>query len=358
MSLSIKQRKFIRRIVIISIIILLVIIALPIKVPIKIKTRGKVVPRSAYRIIQNLPDGLKFELKHYLISDSDKMKIFNFDRGDVVDLDFVFGDNPDKLVQKDDSIVSIHSEQLEYKITELKGQLQQRKALLQSYKSGEKKAVIQKAREQLELQKIKAAEQKIIYRRIEKLYQSNLASKQEYEKAKNLLDIYQSEVRIAKSHLETLTSGEKPEQIEVINKEIKALDNQLEQLVNQKKKYTISSPLSGYAYTNSSVDTLLTIEDHSSAGVIFPVPLEKIAEVKVGQTVELLLPELRKRSSAKIIDIENTIMNMNTHQLITVTALLDSNNIPTGSVVKCKIQCGKESIYNKILKMFRSVEIN
>lgn len=358
MDLSIKQRIFVRRIILIVVICLIVIVLLPVKIPSNIKTQGYIIPKSNYQIIKLLPDGFIAEMQHYIGESKDAIQSFNFERGDVVKIDINQASLSNEMVRQGDTLAVINSSQLEYALTELKGQLEQKRSLLKSYKTGDKASVIQQAQHQLKLKQHQVATQKKITTRIKELYKANLESKQNYEQAHNLLNIYKSEVEIAKAQLKTVKTGEKLELIELVEQEIKNLQKQIKQLQNKKESHALISPISGQAYTNFSSDTICAVEDQSVLGVVFPIQAAQLEEVEIGQTVKVSSPIMQKNISAEIITINKKVTNMGTAQIFTAIAQLKNTEIPTGTRVKCKILCGKESIYRKIIKIFRTVEIN
>lgn len=353
-----RKRKWIYRISFIVVIIILAALLLPLEVAVKINTGGRIVPKSDYRIIASLPDAFTLEENHYLSAKGNGKQSFIFDRGDVVGLKLNDIISQNNNVQRNDSIGVIESEQLELMLVQKKGELKQKKALLKSYKSGEKESVIKAARKQLELNKTRAENQRKIFKRTRELYQSNLISKQEFERVKNLLETYELEVEIAKTNFKRVTTGQKPEMIDFVKSEIKTLQNELNRLKTKQKEYHLNSPITGQTFINYNSDTLLTIEDRSVLGVVFPVPLERMNDLKVGQEVKVQSIGLNSKSSGEVIKIEDKIHNINNQQVLVVTALLEDNNMPTGMSVKCQVFCGRESLYQKMIEVFKSVEVN
>ena len=103
---------------------------------------------------------------------------------------------------------------------------------------------------------------------------------------------------------------------------------------------------------------MLKIENRSSLAVLIPVQLDKKSRLKFGQIVEVKSKDLKIISLAKIVKISNEVHTVANNQFVLVTALLNENTIPSGSVVDCKIQCGNEQIFKNLVKSFKEVEIN
>ena len=352
------RRIVIRRLLQIVIISFLSVVILMQKMNIEIKTVGKIFPKSDYRIIQEFPNSLKTETNYYFSSSSNIKQSFNFERDDVIEFDLSNQYAINTIISKHENIGVINSTKLNYEILVIEGKIVENQALLKSYMAGKKKSIIEEANNRLELRKAKLDEQKLIVDRMKELNKSNLISAQEYERAKTNLNVCEIEVLVAKSNLTTVLTGEKPEMIDLVKSNIFTLQNKLNLLNKKKQKYSLLSPISGITYKSYNSDTLFTIEDQSTLGVMFPIKLEKMEEVNIGQVVTILLPELKQKTTAKIIKIENRVTNIHNNQIFIVTAILEKNTIPSGSLVKCKVQCGSESIFQNIYKMFRPIEIN
>ena len=351
-----RKKLLIQRTIQILIIFTCFLIILFQNIKVEIKTIGKVIPQSDYRLIQDLPNGLRSELNHYLVKLPGERHSYNFERKDVIDFDII--NQQAGLIQKGEEIGIIHSDLLNYEIINLEGQIRENSAILKSNLAGEKQSIIEEAENNLKLQQTKYKEQKLIVCRLEELKQLDLVSDQEYEIAKGLLDVYEIKVLMAKSNLNTVKTGAKTEDITIVKEQINILRKELKTYKNKKKKYTIKSPIPGILLANMHSDTLLTIENHEKLGVMFPVKLKNIEDIVIGQTVELLLPELKIEASAKIVAIEQKVNAILNHQVFIATAELNQNTIPSGSQVKCKIQCGLQPVYKYLIDMFRPIEIN
>ena len=339
-----------------TIIIILGIIVLFHKTNSRIKSVGQIIPQSELRLISNLPDNLLIETNHYFSDQPTQRKTYNFDRGDIVDMNFHKGLFGNRQFNQGDIIGTIESTLLNKEIVKVTGELDQAQATLKAALSGEKSSIVEAAENQLKLTETELSQQKIIVKRMAELKKSNLVSDQEFEIAENYLKECEIEVLAAKANLNTVATGEKPEAITVYRKNIKALESELDLLRQKQKQYNIIAPFDGV--TTFVSDTLLTFSNQNYLGVIFPVQLSKREAIKAGQKIDITLPELSMKSSGVIVSINRHATNVSGRQIVMVTAKLKAQSFPLGAIVKCNVYCDSEPVYKNILKMFRYIEIN
>ena len=352
-----KKQILIRSLIIILIVFVALLVLLQ-KRSIQIKTAGKIIPSSDFRLIQDFPNSLILEENHYLHSENNKRSSFNFDRGDVVDFTIKKNKNFNSYIEKNTKLGSINSEKLSQEILQIEAELNKTRAQLIADSTGRKNSVIEKAKNDIKLRETQLKEQKLIVERMGELKKSNLVSEQKYEFAKNDLDIQELQVLVAQSNLETVLTGAKPEAVKVYHYQIKSLEKELKLLKNRKKKYEILSPISGDIEFHQHSDTLLTIENRNELAVIFPVTIDKISKININQEVIISLKNLNLQSNGSITKIDNKIHVINNNQFFIVTAKIEKNIFPSGSIVNCNIQCEKEQIIKNFITKFKQIEIN
>lgn len=324
----------------------------------QIKTSGKIIPVSDFRIIQDLPNSLILEENHNLKVENNKRSSFNFDRGDVIDFTINKRNILSSNISKNKKLGSINSEKLNQEILQIEADLNRTIAQLLADSTGRKNSIIEKAKNDIKLQETQLYKQNLIVERMGELRKSNLVSEQEYEFAKNELEVRELQVLVSQTNLETVLTGIKPEAVKVFHSQIKSLEKELNLLKNRQKKYEILSPISGIIEFHQHSDTLLTIENRNELAVIFPIAIDKLSKVNINQKVIVSLKNLSQQSDASIVKIDKKIHVINNNQFFIVTARLDKNIFPSGSIVTCNIQCEKEQIIKNFITKFKQIEIN
>lgn len=350
-----KVNKIFRQLVITLILIFIFSALLMKKMNSRIKSIGQIFPAQELKIFPKFPDNLLIEHWYSDKTECCIKRSYNFDRGDIVQLNFS-EITPGAFIKQNETIGVIHSATLEKELSSVEGELNQAKALLASQQTGEKASVIQTAEEQVKAKETKLADQKNILQRMKELKKSNLVSVQEYESAENYLHVLEIEVMVAKSRLSVVKTGEKQEALQITKEKIASLTQQLKHLKKQNSDYTITSPFSGSV--NLFTDSLITLSGQSQLYVNFPVKLARRNEIAIGQEIEIELPDIRKKAKARVSNIDPNVRIISGNQIFWVKGKLDQATLPVGSIVKCRVKCDSEALYKTILKMFKYIEIN
>lgn len=340
-------------------IFLIVFCSFFIRIPLHISAIGIIFPQAEWKIEKTNPDEIITTLNYYLSPQAGITKAFIFDRGDVINFNIDSSIHDGKILDIKDTVVTIRSVMLEEQLTVLRGNLAVAMATLKSYRSGEKQSLINEAEQNVKLEKLKMSEQELIVSRMKELKEKDLIAQQEYEIAKNTLDLYETQVELAEAQLRTISTGVKQELIEQINNEIKLYRNQLSILNNKKEEYFLKSPIKGRIRRFFNSDTLLLLQDISSMLVSFPVSLYNSQNIRIGQKVLIFSPEYSIKWEAEIIRIDSTVTLFNNQQLLYTYAKISHipRKLHPGMVVKCKIYCRHINLLEYMKRIFHYVEI-
>ncbi len=120
------------------------------------------------------------------------------------------------ILNINDTIAVVYSNEIERQIENLKGQIISAKASLSLNLSGEKQAIIEQENKVLEYAIKQADEQKKILDRMKIMFDKGLVSLEEYEIVKGNYDLNNINIAISKARLLTVETGAKQEQIEFI----------------------------------------------------------------------------------------------------------------------------------------------
>lgn len=343
LTLSSRKRLYIVLTIVVIIIILLI---LPIRINDKLHLQGKVLPVKEWIIYKGTDGRLTSVLTDNKTGVNENYSVALFDRGDAIR----FSINPDihsgRKILINDTIGVVSSNEIERQIALLKGQIAVSKAELSVNLTGEKEAMITEEQKRLAFAVKQSEEQQKILARLKTLYEKGLASAEEYEIAKGTADLYDINIDISKARIETLSTGEKNEQVEFIKQSIRAFEKELEVLGNRTDAFTLLSPISGSVTRKTGSDTLLIIADDSEFILLYPVKVQERKYIATGQKVEVFLNNKHLALDVEIISIENKAhLMLDGTQVVIVTSYVNgySNELIPGLMVDCYVNHGQSS---------------
>lgn len=336
------------------IILAVVIYFLPVNLPLNLSARAKILPASEWIVARNDNGQIFTRLFDNRSGLSKNYSVSNFERGDDVRLIFRSDLKINSFVTTKDTIAKLYSNEIERQLTALKGSLEVAKASLKLNQTGDKASLVKMAEEQLAFQKKNAEEQRKILFRQEQLYQKKLISQEEYEISKGTAELNDLQIAIANANLETVRTGEKTEQIDFINSQIKSFENEIAILEKRTADFNIVPAIDGTISKLSIGDTLLIIQNTDDYFLMIPVNLKNQKYISIGEQVSFYSGADQTEFYGKIISINNSVEYLLGEPVIIVTAEIKNDNQPlnTGLITECKIHCGNMSIADHIKRFF------
>ncbi len=339
------------------VLITIIVTVIPIKFPYKITTVGRILPAKSWIVSKGNSGQLISFLHDRKKGIVDNYSVKEFERGDDIQLLL----NPEvrigKIVNEKDTVGFIYSNEIEKQLALLMSELSVTKSSLEFNKSGEKESVIKEAEENLNYFLKQASEHKKILARQKALFEKNLASKEEYELTLNQAELNDISIAIAKAKLESVSTGSKEEQIELINNQIKSLQKQIEVLQKRYGSYYLISPLNGVISNLASGDTLFSISDNRDFVVMIPVKFSDVSYIHDNTEIEIRLPQSSEKLKGKIIFTDNSALKLLNEQVIVSIASVETTDpLAYGLMIECVIDGGSASIYEH-LKRFMNKNI-
>jgi hypothetical protein len=313
-----------------------------------------VLPLKEWIIYKGTDGRLTTLLTNYKTGINQSYDVTLFDRGDAMQFTFNPKLSSGASISKNDTIATVYSNEIERQIENLKGQIITARSSLSLNLTGEKEAIINEVKNNLSYAIKQAEEQKKIVERLRMLYEKNLTSQEEYEIAKGTYDLYEINISINKSRLESVETGTKQEQIDLIKSQIGALEKELFILKKRFEGFTLLSPISGIVNRITNSDTLLIIADTSEFVLISPIKIQDKIFIKTQQKVDIFINGKKQNVSAKIIELDNTVRIVNGIQIIAVTSLIEgkTDEILQGLLVDCYINTASLSPSKYLLRVW------
>ena len=313
----------------------------PFKIPYSIESMGQIQPYREW-IVTRRDDGLVMvTMQNNEVGSIETYSATQFERGDPIH----FRANelliPGATVSVGDTVGWIASSEIRSQLVQLTGELKTQRALLRMAETGEKEPVIVEARKRVEHAREQLEEQILIVNRTKNLFETKYIPYQDYEVSKKTLELFEINIEIAEAQLQSLQTGAKREEIDMISSGIDALENMIDVVTDRLEDYTLKSPLSGIVLDASFDSILVKIGDISRNVVIIPIPLKMKKHISFQQDVEVKMLGSEDSHRARIVKLGNAVQIINGEQYFIATSLLESNgeNILAGTISRCSIIC-------------------
>ena len=197
---------------------------------------------------------------------------------------------------------------------------------------------------------------KRIFQRQKKLHEKELISDEEFEISRTAFELDETAIKVAEAKLQTVISGEKKEQIDLIKSQINALEKEIDVLEKKSAGYNLTSPINGFVRWIPDGDTLLVISDTSDYVISFPVPLPKKNYINSNTAIRVIQPSGKEVITAELKRIDNSIGYLSFKPVVLALAVVKEpqNNLMPGLMVKCKVECESIPISEHIKRIFNS----
>ena len=355
---SLLQFKILFKIIPILLVLILIVVlfVLPFKIPYSFNVPGKVAAAEEWLIIKSRNGPLVTLLKNNVTGISKSYSVTEFERGDdakfIINPKIVLGG----IITKSDTIGLIVSNELELRLASLKGQLDVAYSSLSQNLTGEKESLIKEAKETFDFAVKKVELDKKLYLRQQKLYEKKFISDEEFDISKNNLELDEIAVEVAKAKLQTVLTGGKKEQIDLIKSQIALLEKEISVLEKKSANFHFISPIDGFVKWIPDGDTLLVISDTSSYVISFPIPLIKKKYVSTKTLIRVIHPEGNEKVNVKLQRINSSIEYISYKPVVLASAIIKEshNNLIPGLMVVCKLDCGNITISEHIKRIINS----
>lgn len=251
----------------------------------------------------------------------------------------------------------------------VKAEIEAKKAQLRLLEAGPRAEEVRLARTQVgkASELLKIANSKLA--RDKQLVEKKYISLTEYEQTKELTTVREKELEEAKSKLKMLLAGNRIEEIESLEADIRALQVQEAYLKEQLNSLIVYSPIDGVVTTHKLKEKLgenikkgeLIAEVYKLKNVTaeIAVPEKEIGEIQVGQIVEL-----KAKAYPYVTFIGNVVsiapvvtkpeQEWATERIVLVTTQLDNTNglLKPEMTGNAKIYCGEYRLSSLLMRKF------
>ncbi|MGE5436938.1 MAG: hypothetical protein ACM3O3_06890 [Syntrophothermus sp.] len=256
-------------------VVLIIIFLLPIKIPFVIKAEGLVVPGKEWLLFKDPNGSFSSILKNNAKGISESYFTTTNERGDAFKFSFADKISDGCVVFKGDTIALIHSNEIERQLIGLRSELNTTLKSLNVVSTGEKAPIIEQAKNQLAFAKKQVEDYKKVYDRNKIQFEKNLIPVQDYETSLSTYQLYLLNVSIAEAQLNSLLTGAKKEELDLVKAQSEALKNEINVLEKRSASFEMISPINGIAKSEIESDTLIRITNLEDAVIIIPIKPEE-----------------------------------------------------------------------------------
>jgi hypothetical protein len=318
------QHPLFRLFLVISVIIGIILIV-PLRIPFSVTSHGKVYHGKEWIVSKDEAGRISATLYDRVNGRTDNYRLHQFERQDAVRFELHDSVVPGNFIHAGDTVGKIYSAQLDREIVSLMGDLAITHATIDLHLTGEKDAVIEEARNRLAYAEQQLAGYSVLLERQKELHRRKLISDEELDIALQQNRLYEIDILIAESQLQSALTGAKDEQIRYLNTRITTLEDEIRSLEKTIGEYLFLAPIDGIVYHTFSQDTLALIGDPSSFVAVIPVPLHYRPYVLPDQKVKLRIPGNNiSTRHATVRSIGNTVRVMNGRQYFMINALVEN----------------------------------
>lgn len=218
-------------------------------------------------------------------------EVFQFDRPDFVKFSPFPVFQTGGIIHQNDTIGIISSTENQLRLETLLGELNVAKANLQFLITGEKLSIQDELRKTLAYAKTEYETFEPIVKRKQELLKKKLISAEEVELAETHSQLLRLNIAIAEERLKTVQTGAKPEQIDIVQRQIVSLEKQIKAIERMLTGLVIASPINGIVM-GSQGDTMLFVSQLDTMVVKVPVLETDLSYLPIGAELQILVPAL------------------------------------------------------------------
>lgn len=337
---------------IIILILAIVTLFLPIKVHYSFKSTAKIYPLKEWSLLRGQDDSYVTEMQNYETNVLSHVKSYKFERGDIsevlIDDEIISGD----FMAEGDTMAYINSFYIENEIVKLNNLKSVEIGNLSANLVGEKQALIDEAEQRYNFAKQQLELERKNYNRYEGLYSDSVISTAEFEIYENDYELASINVDIAYNELISAQTGEKNEDLEVIQNKIDSYERQIENYEKLIERYHVIAPISGIVNFNHVLNGIISISDTSKYILKIPVKVSNVQYLNQISGIRFSIPGYNDKLDASFIDLDENVSFLSDQQLVMAKAVITGGQFKLypGMAVQCKVLCDRITILDYLMR--------
>lgn len=327
---------------------------MPVDIPFTLESVAKIIPVRQWILAKNLDGSLTVTLHNHQTGQIQEAEGYQFDRGDLVQMQFGSGDTSSHFVKAGEIAAVITSNMLGEQLNLLKTELAVQEANRGVVATGEKQEVIRQLEEELNLAKENLKLQKKTYDRAKQLYDEGVIPLAELELAENMHESAILQVNVAENALKVAQTGEKQEAVSLADSQIRSLREQIAYLEEKATRYTLTAPFPGVVRAESTLEgDRILLEDTSAFVLFIPIRIRDSRFIQPGNQIEIELPDNHTVFESTVLEVGKQVVILSREQVVIVKALTREKRLPTGILLQTSVHCGKVRVLEFLKRSVR-----
>lgn len=340
----------------IIVLLLAAVIFAPVNVPFSIESVAKALPVRQWILLKS-PDGsLSATLHDHRTGLATNTEGFQFDRGDLVHVEFFGTEGGSNFIGAGKTIATITSNRLSEQLVQLRNQLAVEKAGRSVVATGQKRQLVKQLEEEISLAKADLKLRQKILERTKQLYSGGLVALVDLEQAENAYEESEARVRVAEKALTVGNTGEKEETVSLASSKIASLEQQISFLEDKQNRYIIAAPFDGLVRFEITLDgERFLLEDTSATLLLIPIRLRDSRYVTPGMEIEIQLVDNQTTLRSTVLSVSERVEVLNMEQVVIAKAsvMQGKEMLPAGMPIRCRIHCGEVRVAEFLKRSIR-----
>jgi hypothetical protein len=325
---------------VIFLVLIGIVLIIPFKIAFNFRSTALIHPIRQWTLRTDLDGNFYGELKNFSSGAIQLSTSYRFERGDIATLVLSEGLANNIIMHHGDTLGYLYSRLVDERIQKLENLLAIENKQLKSSTTGEKTEIVDNLKQKLTLAEQQFDLSRRNFERAKILYQDSVITTNDFEIAENDYMSSITNIEIAKSEYEIAITGQKPEDIKLIEEKIASYKNEIEFLNETKKSYYLISPVSGRMVFNHYLPNqteYISITDTSAFILYIPVKFTYKAYLSNNMKVHFFIPGASEQLVAEIFDVSDRVEFIKSNQVVFVKALIKTTSplIVPGLNVEC-----------------------
>ncbi len=264
------------------------------------------------------------------------------------------------LVRVGEMIARISSSELQPDLAESRAGLDQAESQLQLLKKGPRPEEISQVEDLIEQVRMKLKKSDSDLSRSEELAAKGMIPAEKLEEARTSNEVLKSELGFYKKQKKLLKQGARPEEIDIAEAEIRAIQAKIDRLETHLAAENIISPIDGVVTSVKTGSEILHVARIDTMRVRIPVPEKEISPVVPGRMVKFRTrsyPGITFHGQVTVVAEQTEAGQLQPIFVVTAVAPNTDRLLKPGMTGHAKIYCGKRPAYKillwRIVRWFR-----
>ena len=345
-------------------VLILIVIITVLLVPIdyQIKGPGRLIANAEWTLVQLEQDKLQSNLIFQGVKKHDQISLFHFDRPDYINISMMPNNLIGDRISAGDVMAKLVSAEDKIRLSSLQGELDEAQASLASLNTGAKEAFQIEGQQALHYAKSQVEAHQLVLDRQKELFQKQLISEQELETSQAQYELLKINVSLQQARLQATKTGEKMEEIAVIEAEMRAAENQINVFRQKLEAETIKVPIDGIlVQPDRALGELCHICNLDTIIIQMPIKASEVQFVKSGMPIEIHIAGLKNNLiNANVHSVDRNAMQVNGQPMYLATAMVvnENDDIHNGMTGYMKINAGRIGPWTLLNRAWNNFQFN